>query len=526
MGTQTDAILEPQVRCGTSVHAPLFSAAMTSHRSRAAGVLLHPTSLPGGHGIGDLGRSARDFVDWLAASGATCWQMLPLGPTGDDGSPYGSWSTFAGNPLLIDLDDLVDIGLLAASDLADPPANSDRVNFVAVREWKSERLIRAVDNLLQARGTLGDLWAGGLDGQPRWLDQHARYAALREASGRPWWEWPASWTIENSDAVFAEQRPIRLAYERHCAVQWLFDRQWRALHDHCNQRGISVFGDVPIYVAGDSTDVWAHRKLFDLDATGRPTSVSGVPPDAFSETGQRWGNPLYAWRRHRETDFAWWVERMRRSFELADMVRIDHFRGLQAFWAVPADAEDARTGHWVQGPGIALFDAVRERLGHVKLIAEDLGTIDEAVRTLQREAGLPGMSILQFAFGGGPENAYLPHNHVPGSVAYIGTHDNNTALGWWRDEASEATRHHVRTYLGVNGDDIVWDLVRACLSSTADLAIVTAQDLLALDTTGRMNLPGETKDNWSWRLLPGALGKWQAGRLCSLAELYGRVARR
>lgn len=471
------------------------------HRHRQAGLLLHPSSLPGGDGIGDFGAVAHQFAAWLAATGATIWQMLPLSPTGLDGSPYGSWSTFAGNPLLIALDDLVDLGVLSARELAVAREGHlagpvDRVDFAAAHAFKAPLLARAATRLLADHAIRPQIQA--FHDRQSWLSDHARFVGLRDGAQ---------------------------AGEREPAVQWLFDRQLQALRARCGDLGVQLFGDVPIYVGGDSVSVFAHPELFQLDAKGQPRAVSGVPPDAFSATGQRWGNPLYDWVEQGPALSRWWVRRLRRAFELADIVRIDHFRGLAAYWAIPAQDPDATAGEWRDGPGIALFDAVADKLGAVDIVAEDLGLIDEPVRTLKAAAGLPGMAILQFAFGAGDDADYLPHNQTAASVVYTGTHDNDTTMGWWRS-APEPVRDHVRRYLGVDGRDIVWDLIRTCLASVADRAIVPVQDLLGLGTEARMNTPAVGAGNWSWRLLPGQLNPRVARRFRDLAALYGRVGAR
>lgn len=494
---------------------------MSARRNRVAGVLLHPTSLPHGNGVGDLGAEARDFADFLACSEVGIWQLLPLGPTGADGSPYGSWSAFAGNPLLIDLIDLVDLGLLLADEIADSPGNTAHVDYTAARNFKLPLVALAADRLLQKRGLAIDLFDGN---PPQWLRHHANYQALRELSGTPWWQWPNDWSADNADEVLLDHPTGRKLRDRAYAVEWIFSRQMRALSDYCARLGVQLFGDVPIYVGADSADVWAHRNLFLLDDTGIPELVSGVPPDAFSETGQRWGNPLYDWPAHAATGFKWWIERLRRAHDLTSIVRIDHFRGLEAFWAIPADDEDAQGGRWMPGPGIALFDAIAAELGPVDIVAEDLGSIDAGVRALQQGANLPGMAILQFAFDAGADNAYLPHNLRAASVCYTGTHDNNTTAGWWGN-CSAHVQDHVRRYFGVNGHDIAWDLIRAALASVCDRAIIPAQDILGFGESARMNLPGSDASNWSWRLQPGQLTDAHSRRLLGLIRLYDRKSR-
>lgn len=499
---------------------------MNARRDRAAGVLVHPTSLPGGHGIGDLGVNAHRFASRLARAGIRIWQWLPLGPTGLDGSPYGSWSALAGNPLLIDLEDLIGRQLLTRADLQSmakrsphgAPTNGSRVSFRAVSAFKVPLLELAADRLLTDQ-TPTSLWGGAL---PEWLQRHAEFTALRHAFERPWWEWPVGHAPADAHRVIAANPALQLTFDRAVAVQWLFEQQLEALQAHCEALGLQLFGDVPIYVGGDSADVWANRELFLLDSECQPTAVSGVPPDAFSDTGQLWGNPLYDWPKHAATGFSWWIERIRRAQAQTSIVRIDHFRGLAAFWAVPTGEVDARGGHWIPGPGAALFEAIAAALGPVDIVAEDLGLIDDDVRDLQRRACLPGMAILQFAFGGGASSAYLPHNLRHETVCYTGTHDNNTTLGWWQ-AADERTRDHVRRYFGVDGHDAAWTLIRAALASVCDRAVLPLQDILGLAGDGRMNVPASGAGNWSWRFTEGQFTPQHATRLRSLLTLYDRI---
>ena len=488
---------------------------------RSAGVLLHPTSLPGPYGIGDLGAPARAFVDWLAVSGMRLWQILPLVPTGHNGSPYSSWSAFAGNPDLVALDELVALGLLAPSDLPPPAPASGPIDYAAARALRRPALAKAVQALLRGGGTLAAELSTWKEHVP-WVAETALFASLKEREeGKPWWEWPATLRDRKPAALAAAARELRTELDNAVAMQFLFARQWQALRAYAASKGVTFIGDVPIYVDGDSADVWAGRELFELGRNGRPERVSGVPPDAFSATGQRWGNPLYRWDKMANDGFAWWQTRLRRSLELTDWVRIDHFRGLSAYWAVPADAPDARSGAWVTGPGLALFDALHNALGSLPVIAEDLGVIDDNVRALLAAADLPGMKVLQFAFGETAINPYLPHNHTPQSVVYTGTHDNDTTRGWWHSQP-EHVRHHVRVYLSTPGDDIAWDFIRAALASVARFAIIPMQDVLSLDRHARMNTPSVSAGNWRWRLAPGDLKPEVARRLRHLVELFGR----
>lgn len=483
---------------------------------RRAGVLLHPTSLPGPHGVGGLGHEARRFVDWLAQAGLSIWQVLPLVPPGAGDSPYSSPSAFAGNPLLIDLPTLVQEGLLTPEEAADTVPASVRVDFGAVRAFKLARLERATARLSQA-----DLEQ--FRAESPWVEAYALFEAQSRArNGEPWWLWPADLRVYAPDAVARLRETRRAEIDRVVGEQLLFDRQWRALRAYAGARGVKLMGDMPIYVDANSADVWSNQARFVLDADGGRPVVSGVPPDAFSETGQLWGNPLYDWPGMAAEGYAWWVARVQRVLALTDFVRIDHFRAFAAYWEVPGDAPDARGGRWVEGPGMGLFDALRAALGALPIVAEDLGVIDDPVRHLLAATGLPGMKVLQFAFGEDARNPYLPHRHTPNSVVYTGTHDNETTLGWWQG-APENVRDHVRRYYGISGNDVVWDLVRSALASVACFAIVPMQDLLELDNRARMNTPSVAEGNWGWRLRPGDLTDGVAARVRALSTLYGRA---
>ena len=491
---------------------------------RASGILLHPTSLPGPHGSGDIGAGACHFVDWLAAAGQTLWQVLPLGGIGAGNSPYMSSSAFAGNPLLVDLQDLQQHGWLAAADLQSAaPFEEHRVDFGRVVPWRMERLRRASESFAAA-GIAGDRqdFDAFCTEQASWLDDYALFMALADANtGRLWCDWDPLLARRDARAL----RDARIRYAPAIAFwvfcQWRFFRQWGRLRAYANTRGIRIVGDAPIFVAYQSADVWSRQDLFELDPAGHATVVAGVPPDYFSATGQRWGNPLYRWDAHRAENLAWWTERVRRTFELVDIVRIDHFRGFSAYWEIPATEPTAVVGRWLPGPGAELFDAIQSALGQLPIIAEDLGVITPEVNALRQRFQLPGMRILQFAFGGDHHNTYLPHKHEANSVVYAGTHDNNTAVGWWRD-ASDAERSHVRDYLAVDGHAIAWDLIRACCASVADTAIHPLQDVLELDGAHRMNLPGIGEGYWEWRFSWNQVRPEHAARLRHLCALYGR----
>ena len=450
------------------------------------------------------------------------WQILPLVPPGPGESPYSSNASLAGNPWLIDLAGLAEAGLLDPSDLVAPDFPLDTFDAAPVKLWKGPRLARAADALLD--GGNADL-RRALDAfrtAHSWVDETAVFLALKAAhGGEPWWSWAPELRDREPAALDAARTRLARSIDREAALQFLFDHQWQALRAYARARGIQVIGDVPIYVDRDSADVWASREQFRLHPDGRPIAVAGVPPDFFSELGQLWGNPLYDWERMAADGHRWWVRRFQRARELTDFVRLDHFRGFAAFWEVPADAVDARAGRWVTGPGKALFDDVQAALGDLPLIAEDLGVIDDAVVALRESLGVPGMRVLQFAFGEHATHPFLPHNYAEHTVAYTATHDNNTTLGWWQ-ETSAAIRDHVRRYLGVSGQDVVWDMIRAAFGSVAVMAIVPLQDVLCLDGRSRMNAPGTVDGNWAWRVRAQAFNAPLAARMRSLAALYGR----
>lgn len=494
---------------------------------RAAGVLLHPTSLPSRHGIGDVGAGARAFVDWLAAAGCTRWQILPLVPPGAGWSPYSSQSALAGNALLMDLDELVARGALSPEEVTPPREfNKDRIEWDAVVAWKNERIARACDRLNQTDA--GRALRDAFRAKHSWVDDDALFVAIKGTElQRAWWEWPEALKNREPKGLDEARVLLREAIDRRVMEQALFDVQWHALASYARSKGVRFIGDIPIYVADDSVDVWANRRFFALNDHGQPTHVAGCPPDAFSETGQWWGSPLYRWDELAKDGHAWWVQRLKRNLELTDIVRIDHFRGFAGYWSIPASAQDARAGTWVKGPGHALFTDFQRALGtDLPVIAEDLGVITDDVVELRETVGLPGMKILQFAFGAGHDQPYLPHHHVPNSVVYTGTHDNNTTMGWWQQE-SEATRQHVRRYLrrddGVSDHDVVWDLIRLAMLSVGHTAIVPFQDVLTLDGGARMNLPGEANGNWSWRVRIEAFHENLSNRLRPLVELADRL---
>lgn len=493
-------------------------------KTRHAGLLLHPTSLPSPHGIGDIGDGAHRFIDWLAEAGLTRWQVLPLVPAGGGNSPYGTMAALAGQPLLVSLDGLQRWGLLSEAALRPPSPDFslDVSDFERVVPWKRERLIAAADALLAGKNPELLTAFHTFRQTERWAEEAATFVALRNARGqKAWWDWEPALRDREPAALAAAKEAVGHDVAREAALFFFFERQWAAVRAHARERGVAIIGDVPIYVDRDSVDVWSARDQFLLHPDGRPVAVAGVPPDFFSDKGQLWGNPLYDWKTMEADGHRWWIERLRRALVHVDIVRLDHFRGFAAYWEVPADAEDARAGKWVAGPGASLFEHLKGALGELPLIAEDLGDVDDAVHALRDQFALPGMKILQFAFGERLNHPFLPHNHLARSVCYTATHDNDTTLGWWQG-TDDRTRDHVRRYLAVNGNDAVWDLIRACFASTADLAIVPLQDVLCLDGRSRMNTPGVAAGNWAWRVRVQAFNPSLASRLRALATLYGR----
>jgi 4-alpha-glucanotransferase len=494
---------------------------------RAGGVLLHPTSLPGPHGIGDLGPEATRWLDWLQAAGCRLWQVLPLGPTGFADSPYQSFSSFAGNPLLISPDRLVEDGLLAAADVEQAPIfPSDQIDFGAVIEYKGRLLSTAAARFVEkASPSLRAEQEAFARANAAWLDDFALFMALKEAhGGGAWTEWPAELVRRDEESLRRARAGLHEAVDRHRLMQYLFHRQWQELHEAARQAGVTLIGDVPIFVAHDSADVWAHPDLFYLDESGQPSVVAGVPPDYFSPTGQKWGNPLYRWDVLRADGYAWWLARLQSVLGMVDIVRLDHFRGFEAYWEIPISAPTAETGRWVPGPGADLLDSLQRGLGSLPIIAEDLGVITPEVVALRDGFDLPGMKVLQFAFDGDPDHEFLPHNHVRRCVVYTGTHDNDTAVGWYQS-APEDSRDFCRRYLGRDGRDVAWDLVRAAWGSVADSAIAPLQDFLGLGPEARMNFPSRAEGNWRWRFTRGQLSDELAARLKEFNLVYGRAAR-
>jgi len=498
---------------------------------RSSGVLLHITSLPSAFGIGDLGPEAYRFAEeFLAATGQRVWQVLPLNPTDPDSgnSPYHSASAFAGNPLLISPELLRRDGLLQERDLQ-PPADlpAGRTDYAAVASWKGRLLDEAWGRFRQRRAGRAAFRAF-CDRHAWWLEDYALYLALRRRfGGRSWCEWPAEFRDRDPRALQAARQDCAEAIQREKFLQYAFFRQWHALKDYCNARGVWVMGDVPIYVAYDSADVWSRPEMFKLDASKRPTFLAGVPPDYFSATGQLWGDPVYDWQAIRATGYQWWIRRMEHNLTLCDMVRMDHFRGFCACWEVPAGEATAIRGRWVPGPGEDFFRALLRRRPTAALVAEDLGVITPDVRELMRRLGLPGMKVLLFAFNDDlATNPYVPHNHEPNCVVYTGTHDNDTARGWFENEAGPEVKERLFAYLGrrLAAEEVPWELIRLAMMSVARLCVLPAQDLLGLGSEARMNRPSVAFGNWEWRLdSVGALQE-AAGRLRDMTRVYGRAA--
>jgi 4-alpha-glucanotransferase len=493
---------------------------------RASGILLHPTALPGTLRCGDLGIEAVQFVDFLVKAGQGLWQILPLGPTGYGHSPYNALSAFAGNPVLIDLRQLADLGDLDGTRLDRIIEAHSKIGFDQVHALKNRLLQEAAQEFFSraASARHGD-YEAFCHNQADWLEDFSLFMALRDHfAGQAWSDWPEP--LRTREPASLREWRDRLARECRCYSyqQFVFAEQWYRLKAYANRRGVRIFGDLPIFVAYDSADVWANQRLFRLDAQGRATVVAGVPPDYFSKTGQRWGNPLYLWDRLVNEDFHWWLRRFEHQWQYSDMVRIDHFRGFQACWVIPAKERTAVNGRWEEVPGRELFARLCQQRTDLPIIAEDLGMITPEVEKLRDEFGFPGMKILQFAFDSGADNPYLPENHVVNSVVYTGTHDNDTTLGWWQSLA-RGQKDRVRDYLGVRHPDMPWELIRLAMSSIAGLCVIPCQDILGLGKSARFNTPGQATGNWTWQLSHGALTDELARRLYSLSEKYHRITK-
>jgi 4-alpha-glucanotransferase len=503
---------------------------------RSSGILLHVTSLPGGYGIGDLGKPAYEFVDFLADSGQKIWQMLPLGPTGYGDSPYQLFSAFAGNPLLIDLQALRQEGLLSPQDLETVPGFADDcVDYGRVIDMKQVLLRKAATVFLEEASSVDrsafDIFCKQNAG---WLDDYALFMASKGVhKDGIWADWEPGIRQREPSALNVWREKLSADVDIHKFAQFEFFRQWGKLKAYCASRGIRVMGDIPIYVAHDSADVWSHPELFRLNEHSKPTAVAGVPPDYFSATGQFWGNPLYRWDVSADSGHRWWIGRFRASLKLFDLVRLDHFRGFEAYWEIPADAPTAQHGKWVKGPGAEFFQAAKDALRELPFVAENLGVITPEVEALRKQFGFPGMSLLQFAFGNDPQGpSFRPHNYSRELVAYTGGHDNDTTVGWWTSSGvGESTRTaadirkeraFTRAYLGFENEPVNWVFIRTILASVAEIAIIPLQDVLGLGSSARMNLPGTVSGNWKWRYKPNALTKDLSERLRELVLLYDR----
>lgn len=497
------------------------------HSKRKAGILLHPTSFPSPYGIGDLGEGAYRFIDFLKASGQKLWQVLPIGPTGYGDSPYQSFSSFAGQPLIISPQKLYDMGLLTMSDLAEIPEwEAHSIDFGPLIEYKYSLYKKAYALFLDLdkESPIYKAFSAFVTTEDHWLVEYALFMAVKDAhQGVMWTEWSKDIAFPTEKDIAAWTKKLETDVNYYKFLQFLFYDQWFALKTYANDKGIQIIGDTPIFVAFDSADVWANKELFHLDTKGYPTFVAGVPPDYFSETGQLWGNPLYNWAKHKETGYAWWIKKVDYTLKLVDILRIDHFRGFEAYWAIPYGAPNAIEGEWRKGPFKDLFYAFESALGqNLPIIAEDLGVITPAVEDLRDSFHLPGMKILQFAFESLEENGFLPHHYIPNSVCYTGTHDNDTTLGWYNN-ATEESRDKVRRYMNTDGNDVVWDFIRICFGSVSEMAIIPLQDAFSLDTRGRMNVPGVAGGNWQWRYTQEMLSDGLIQRLRSVTELYGRI---
>ena len=503
---------------------------------RASGILLHPTSLPGRLGIGDLGKDAYRFADFLADTGQRLWQILPLGPTGYGNSPYQTLSVFAGNPLLISLEKLAEEGLLDPADLDNVPSfPTERVDFDAVIAFKMPLLDKSFEAFLRkAPARQGQEFEAFSQQNAPWLETYCLFMALKDIHGLTAWNtWDEDIRNRHPKSIEGWRTELSREIGRHKYQQYQFFKQWSELKTYCNERGIRFIGDMAIFVALDSAEVWSHPDMFYLDDEGRPTVVAGVPPDYFSKTGQLWGNPLYRWDVMARNGYEWWIDRFRARHALVDIIRLDHFRGFEKYWEVPGADTTAMNGRWMSGPGAQLFKSVEEALGTLPIIAEDLGVITPEVDALRDELGFPGMRVLQFAFGADPKaDDYKPHNYPRNCVVYTGTHDNNTTVAWLKEvdgkdstqtsEERATERHLALRYVGTDGREISWDFIRLALMSVADTAITPMQDVLGLGSEARMNLPGSAEGNWCWRLLPEMLTDPIKARLKELTTTYGR----
>lgn len=501
---------------------------------RLAGILLHPTSLPGHYGIGDLGTAAYRLLDWMESAGLAYWQVLPLGPTSYGDSPYQCLSACAGNPLLISPNLLRHDGLLELEEILPPDFPPDRVDYGWVIDWKRGLFRRAHERFRQGGFRELEQRMDAFLARPHvqtWIEDFALFMAIKDSQeGRSWNEWPEGLRRREKTALDQARADLKDRIDYHRFVQFLFFDQWDRLRASAHGRGIRIIGDAPIYVSYDSADTWAHQDLFQLDADGNPTHVAGVPPDYFSETGQLWGNPLYRWGRMAEDGYAWWADRLRSIFAQVDVVRLDHFRGFMGYWSVPFGEPTAVNGQWVKGPGAHFFTELEKQLGPLPIIAEDLGEITTDVTEVRRQFGYPGMKVMQFAFTvagmdpliADPGNPFQLHRHTPDMVVYTGTHDNDTTVGWWNESSTLQERVCMQVYLATDGNTPHWDLIRACFMSVGHTAIIPAQDFLGLGSYARMNFPGRPSGNWTWRLRENDLNEGLARRVREMTLLYER----
>ena len=493
---------------------------------RSSGILFHPTSLPGKYGIGTLGKEAYAFIDFLKKSKQKLWQIFPLGPTGYGDSPYQSFSSFAGNPYLIDFDLLIEAHLLSEEDLKDIffGDNEEYIDYGAIYNQKYPLLRKAYENF---KSSDNNEMKGSLENFKRenssWLNDYSLYISLKNHfNGLPWNEWAQDIKNREDGAMHHYRSELADDIEYHNFIQFLFFKQWGDVKRYANENGIKIIGDIPIFVAADSSDAWANPEIFLFDKERKPVKVAGVPPDYFSATGQLWGNPLYNWEKLKDTNYSWWVERVRANLSTCDIIRIDHFRGFEAYWAVPYGDDTAINGQWEPGPGIDLFNAIKSQLGELPIIAEDLGLMTQGVIDLREATTFPGMKILGFAFDSGEENDYLPHTYTRNCVVYTGTHDNDTLVGWFQ-KAKEEDREFARNYLNSRADEeIHWDAIRGAWSSVACMAISPVQDFLGLGSEARINTPGVASGNWQWRLKHGVLTNELAEKIAKLTKIYSR----
>lgn len=492
-------------------------------KKRASGILLHPTSLPGKYGMGALGNEAKAFIDFLHLAKQTYWQILPLGPTGYGDSPYQCFSSNAGNPYLIDIDTLVNDGLITTADIPELIVSDDtRIDYGSVIDHKMG-ILQTAKNNFKPEGN--NEYTFFLQANAHWLNDYALFMALKEKfDKRPWYEWENDYRLRNQSVLLKETLALKDSIEFQQFIQYVFFKQWKDIKNYANSKGVQIIGDIPIYVAMDSSDTWCNPELFQFDNNKNPIVVGGCPPDYFSETGQLWGNPIFNYHKMEEDGFAWWINRIRASLALYDYVRVDHFRGFAGYWSIPYGEPTAVNGKWVDGPGKKLFYAIKNVLGDIPIIAEDLGLITPDVTELRDHFNLPGMKILQFAFDSAESNDYIPHNYIKNCVVYTGTHDNDTVLGWY-EKAKEADQKYFLEYIHSDGNDICKDLIRVAWASVANTAIIPMQDLLRLGGDARMNLPGTTVNNWLWRMKADDLRTELAEELAALTKLYDRISR-